>query len=214
MPINAESINKAIKTVRESKSKRKFKQSVDMAVNFKDLDMSKPESKINLEVVLPHPGSKPVKVCAFAFGDTAVRAKQAGVDRVVERDEIEKLGGDKKKAKKLANDYDFFIARSDLMSLIGKNLGPVLGPRGKMPSAVSPTADLKPVVERARRLAKVRVGRLPTVGVRVGTEEMKDEEIADNVRAVIEALTGKLERGERNIKSVYLKTTMGPPVKL
>jgi large subunit ribosomal protein L1 len=124
------------------------------------------------------------------------------------------MGGDKKKAKKLANDFDFFIARSDLMSLIGKNLGPVLGPRGKMPSAVSPTVDLKAIVERARHLAKVRVGRLPTVGVRVGTEEMKDEEIADNVRAVIEALTGKLERGERNIKSVYLKTTMGPPVKL
>lgn len=215
MPRDTEAINKAIKTVREStKKKRKFKQSIDMAVNFKDLDMSKPESKINLEVVLPHPSPKPIKVCAFAFGDTALRAKQAGVDRVVEREEIEKLGGDKKQARKLASGFDFFIARSDLMSLIGKNLGPVLGPRGKMPTPVSPTVDLKPIVERTRRLAKVRVGRLPTIGVRVGTEDMKDEDIADNIRAVIEALTGKLERGDRNIKSVYLKTTMGPPVKL
>lgn len=214
MPIDAESISKAVKKVRESKKKKKFKQSIDLAISLKDIDTSKPESKINLEVVLPHPGPKPVKICAFAYGDTAIRAKQAGVDRVVERDEIEKLGADKKMAKKLANGYDFFIARSDLMSLIGKNLGPVLGPRGKMPAPVSPTGDLKPIIERTRRLAKVKVSRLPTAGVRVGTEDMKDEEIADNIRTVIEALTGKLERGERNIKSIYLKTTMGPPVKL
>lgn len=214
MPIDAESISKAVKKVRESKKKKKFKQSIDLAINLKDIDTSKPESKINVEVVLPHPSPKPVKICAFAYGDTAVRAKQAGVDRVVERDEIEKLGADRKTAKKLANGYDFFIARSDLMSLIGKNLGPVLGPRGKMPTPVSPTGDLKPIIERTRRLARVKVSRLPNAGVRIGTEDMKDEEIADNIRAVIEALTGKLERGERNIKSVYLKTTMGPPVKL
>jgi large subunit ribosomal protein L1 len=214
LPIDAEAINKAVKKVRESKQKRKFKQSIDLAINLRDVDMSKPEAKINLEVVLPHPSPKPVKICAFAFGDTALRAKQAGVDKVVEREEIEKLGGDKKAAKKLANGYDFFIARSDLMALIGKNLGPVLGPRGKMPAPVSPTADLKPVIERVRRLAKVKVGRLPTAGVRVGTEEMKDEDVSENIRAVMEALTGKLERGERNIKSVYLKTTMGSPVKV
>jgi large subunit ribosomal protein L1 len=212
--IDKEAINKAIKKVRESATKRKFKQSVDLTINLKDVDPSKPESKINLEVPLPKQVPKPVKICALAYGDTALRAKEGGVDRVVEREEIEALGADKKKARKLASQFDFFLARSDLMSLIGKNLGPVLGPRGKMPTPVAPTANLAPVIERLKRVVKLKVGRIPSLHLRVGTETMKDEEIAENVQAVLDALTGKLERGDRNIRSVYLKTTMGPSVKL
>jgi large subunit ribosomal protein L1 len=212
--LDKEAIGKAIKKVRESSTKRKFKQSVDMTINLKDVDPSKPESKINLEVPLPKPVPKPVKICALAYGDTALRAKEGGVNRVVEREEIESLGGDRKKARKLASQYDFFIARSDLMSLIGKNLGPVLGPRGKMPTPVAPTANLAPVIDRLKRVVKLKVSRVPSLHLRVGTETMKDEEITENVQAVLDALTAKLERGDRNIRSVYLKTTMGPAVKV
>ena len=212
--LDKEAINKALKKVRETSTKRKFKQSVDMTVNLKDIDPSKPDSKINLEVPLPKPVPKPVRICALVYGDTAVRAKEGGVNKVVERDEIEALGADKKKARKLASQFDFFIARSDLMSLIGKNLGPVLGPRGKMPTPVAPTANLAPVIERLKRVVKLKVSRVPSLHLRVGTETMKDEEIAENVQAVLDALTGKLERGDRNIRSVYLKTTMGPSVKV
>ena len=212
--LDKEAINKALKKVRETSTKRKFKQSVDMTVNLKDIDPSKPDSKINLEVPLPKPVPKPVRICALVYGDTAVRAKEGGVNKVVERDEIEALGADKKKARKLASQFDFFIARSDLMSLIGKNLGPVLGPRGKMPTPVAPTANLAPVIERLKRVVKLKVSRVPSLHLRVGTETMKDEEIAENVQAVLDALMGKLERGDRNIRSVYLKTTMGPSVKV
>jgi large subunit ribosomal protein L1 len=212
--LDKEAIGKAIKKVRETSTKRKFKQSVDMTINLKDVDPSKPDSKINLEVPLPKPVPKPVKICALAYGDTALRAKEGGVNKVVEREEIEALGSDRKKARKLASQFDFFIARSDLMSLIGKNLGPVLGPRGKMPTPVAPTANLAPVIERLKRVVKLKVSRVPSLHLRVGTETMKDEEIAENVQAVLEALTGKLERGDRNIRSVYLKTTMGPSVKV
>jgi large subunit ribosomal protein L1 len=212
--LDKEAINKAMKKVRETSTKRKFKQSVDMTINLKDVDPSKPDSKINLEVPLPRPVPKPVRICALAYGDTALRAKEGGVNKVVERDEIEALGGDKKKARKLASQFDFFIARSDLMSLIGKNLGPVLGPRGKMPTPVAPTANLAPVIERLKRVVKLKVSRVPSLHLRVGTETMKDEEIVENVQAVLDALTSKLERGDRNIRSVYLKTTMGPSVKV
>jgi large subunit ribosomal protein L1 len=212
--LDKEAINKALEKVRETSTKRKFKQSVDMTVNLKDIDPTKPDSKINLEVPLPKPVPKPVRICALAYGDTALRAKEGGVNRVVERDEIEALGADKKKARKLASQFDFFIARSDLMSLIGKNLGPVLGPRGKMPTPVAPTANLSPVIERLKRVVKLKVSRVPSLHLRVGTETMKDEEIAENVQAVLDALTGKLERGDRNIRSVYLKTTMGPAVRV
>jgi large subunit ribosomal protein L1 len=214
LPFDKEAIAKAVKKVRESSGKRKFKQSIDLAINLRDVDPSKPESKINLEVSLPKPVPKAVKICALVYGDTAVRAKEGGVNRVVEREEIESLGADKKKAKKLASEFDFFIARADLMPLIGKNLGPVLGPRGKMPTPVNPTANLAPVIERLKRVVKVKVGRQTIALMRVGTENMKDEDIVENVQAVVEALAAKLERGDKNIRSMYLKTTMGPSIKV
>ncbi len=214
MPFDKEAIAKAVKKVRETSGKRKFKQSIDLAINLKDIDPSKPESKINLEVTLPKPVPKTVKICALVYGDTAVRAKEGGVNRVVEREEIEALGADKKKAKKLASEFDFFIARADLMPLIGKNLGPVLGPRGKMPTAVTATANLAPVIERLKRVVKVKIGRQTTALMRIGTETMKDEDVVENVQAVVDALIAKLERGDRNIRSIYLKTTMGSSVKV
>lgn len=214
MPFDKEAIAKTVKKVKESAGKRKFKQSIDLAINLRDIDPSKPDSKINLEVTLPKPVPKAVKICALVYGDTAVRAKEGGVNRVVEREEIEALGTDKKRAKKLASEFDFFIARADLMPLIGKNLGPVLGPRGKMPTAVNPTANLAPVIERLKRLVKVKVGRQTIALMRVGTETMKDEDIVENVQAVVEALSAKLERGDKNIRSMYLKTTMGPSIKV
>jgi large subunit ribosomal protein L1 len=214
LPFDKEAIAKTVKKVKESAGKRKFKQSIDLAINLRDIDPSKPDSKINLEVTLPKPVPKAVKICALVYGDTAVRAKEGGVNRVVEREEIEALGTDKKRAKKLASEFDFFIARADLMPLIGKNLGPVLGPRGKMPTAVNPTANLAPVIERLKRLVKVKVGRQTIALMRVGTETMKDEDIVENVQAVVEALSAKLERGDKNIRSMYLKTTMGPSIKV
>ena len=214
MPFDKEAIAKSVKKVRESSGKRKFKQSIDLAINLRDVDPSKPESKINLEVTLPKPVPKAVKICALVYGDTAVRAKEGGVNRIVEREEIEALGADKKKAKKLASEFDFFIARADLMPLIGKNLGPVLGPRGKMPTPVNPTANLAPVIERLKRVVKIKIGRQIIALMRVGTETMKDEDIVENVQAVVEALAAKLERGDKNIRSMYLKTTMGPSIKV
>jgi large subunit ribosomal protein L1 len=214
LPFDKETIARTVKKVRESSGKRKFKQSIDLAINLRDVDPSKPESKINLEVTLPKPVPKAVKICALVYGDTAVRAKEGGVNRVVEREEIEALGADKKKAKKLASEFDFFIARADLMPLVGKNLGPVLGPRGKMPTPVNPTANLAPIIERLKRVVKVKVGRQTIALMRVGTETMKDEDIVENVQAIVEALTAKLERGDKNIRSMYLKTTMGPSIKV
>jgi len=214
LPFDKEAIAKTVKKVKESSGKRKFKQSIDLAINLRDVDPSKPESKINLEVTLPKPVPKQVKICALVYGDTAVRAKEGGVNRVVEREEIEALGSDKKKAKKLASEFDFFIARADLMPLIGKNLGPVLGPRGKMPTPVNPTANLAPVIERLKRIVKVKIGKQTIALMRVGTETMKDEDIVENVQAVIEALVAKLERGDKNIRSIYLKTTMGSSIKV
>ena len=213
MPIAAESVLKALKEMRERTKKRNFVQSVELIVNLRDIDLRRPEERIQEFVELPHPPNKEVKVCVFATGDLALRAREAGVD-VLGREELEALAGNKAEQKRLANKYDFFIAEATLMPLVGKILGPVLAPRGKMPTPIPPTADISREVERRRRMVQLRARKEPVVQCRVGTEDMKDEELAENIQAVITRLEARLKRGMKNIASIYVKETMGPAVKV
>jgi len=212
MPIDIKKIIEAVKEAKEKAKERKFKESIDLSISFKNLDLKKPENRISTEITLPHPINKPVKVCVIASGDLEVRAKNEGIDSVLSRTDLEKFLSDRKAAKKLAKQFDFFLAQVDLMPLVGRSLGPVLGPRGKMPKPIPPTADVKSLVEQYRRTVRIRMRNNPVIHVRVGTKDMEDEKIAENIKTVLEFLLEKLEKGIQNIKSIYVKTTMGPPV--
>lgn len=214
MPIAREKLLDAIKRVRESSEKRNFVQSIDLTINFKDLDLKKPENRINEEVVLPHGTGKPRRVAFFADGELARKAREAGVDLLLTRDDIDELQKNRKRAKEIANNYDIFLAQADLMPLIGKQLGPILGPRGKIPKPIPPTADPAPFIERGRRTVRLRTREQPTIHVPIGSETMNDEQLADNAQAVLEVLEHRLERGLHQVGSLYLKTTMGKPVKI
>jgi len=213
MPIDEEKLLQALKVLRAKTRPRNFRQSVELLVNLRDIDLRKPENRIRELVELPHGLGKEAKVCVIASGDAALRAKRAGLD-VLEREELEALAGDKKRQKKLAEEYDFFVAEAPLMPLVGRVMGAVLGPRGKMPTPVPPTADFKPVVERLKRTVRVVAWKAPHVYCKVGTEDMDDKALAENINAVIKALEDKLPRGLKNIKSVYVKMTMGPAVEV
>ncbi|MEM1607034.1 MAG: 50S ribosomal protein L1, partial [Candidatus Bathyarchaeia archaeon] len=131
-----------------------------------------------------------------------------------EREEIESLMGDKKRQRQIAKRFDSFIATAPLMPLVGRVFGAILGPRGKMPTPVPPTVDIEREVERHRRLVMVRTRGQPVLSCRVGTEDMSDDELIDNIEAVLSRIEGKLKRGIKNIASIYIKATMGPPVKV
>ena len=181
---------------------------------MRDIDPKKPEGKIQEAVELPYPVGKLGKICVIASGELALKARKAGADLVIERNELEPLGGDKKKQKELVDAYDAFIAEAPLMPLIGKVLGATLGPKGKMPTPVPPNANIAAEIEKRRKTVQVRLRGQPVLQCIVGTEEMGDKEIAENVMAVIRKIEGKLKRGVKNIRSISLKTTMGAPVKI
>jgi large subunit ribosomal protein L1 len=143
-----------------------------------------------------------------------MKARRANADRVIERAELEALAGKKRDLRKMANDYDFFIAEAPLMPLVGRTLGPVLGPRGKMPIPVPPTADIAALIEKHRKTIVLRLRNQPILQCRVGMENMKDEELTDNIQAILRILEGKLKKGMKNIKLAYLKMAMGEPVKV
>ncbi len=213
MAINPETVTKAVQEAKKNSKDRKFTQSIDLTINLKELDMTKPENRIDEELVLPHGTGKPVKVGVIAEGELALQSKNIA-DVVIRKDELKELTKDKKKAKKLANDIDFFVAQIDLMPLIGKSIGPILGPRGKMPKPIPHNAPVKSIVERLKKTMKIKTKDQPVIKVLAGTEEMDSEKLVENIDAILKFVERKLERGQSNMKSIYIKTTMGQSIKL
>ena len=214
MPLPKESLLSAVEEMKKNSPKRKFKQAVDLVIRLKDVDLKKQDHRISETVMLPNRPEKPVKVCFIATGDLAVRAKKGGADLVLGRDDLDTLGKEKRQARKIAGEYDQFVSEAPLMPLVGKTLGPVLGPRGKMPTPVPPSAGVEDVLDKQRRTVRIRVRDQPIVQCRVGTEDMPSEKLVENIQAVMTAIEGKLERGLANIGSVMVKATMGSPVKV
>ena len=203
----------AVKKALEHSPKRNFVQTVDLSINLKDVDMSIPKNRIQEDIILPHGRGKPVKVCVFGSGEMVVKARDVA-DRVVSVEELGTIADDKKQAKKMANEFEYFIAEAPLMPTIGKRLGIVLGPRGKMPKPIPPGADPKPMIENLRRSISVRSRDRLTFHTAVGTTDMTPEDIADNIELIFKRLGQKLEKGTMNIRSAFVKTTMGPSEKV
>jgi large subunit ribosomal protein L1 len=197
------------KILEESKKlNRKFKQNIDVVINLKNLDLNNPKNRIEEEIVLPHGRGNEAKIALFASGDLAVKSKKH-VDLLIKPEEIGDLSKDKKKFKKIAQEHDFFIAEAPLMPTIGKSLGTVLGPRGKMPKPVPPTADLSGIVKNLRKTIKVRSKSSKTFHTVAGNADMSKDHITENVDVILKRVEGALERGRMNLGSVYIKTTMG-----
>ncbi len=214
MPLDQKTMLAAIKEAKEKSDKRNFVQSVELVLSLQDIDMKSSEGKIQEIIELPFSSEKSNKICVIASGELALKARKANADVVIERAKLEGLAGKKRELRKIANEYDFFIAEAPLMPLVGKILGSALGPRGKMPLPVPPTADIASLMEKHHKTVVLRMRNQPILQCRVGTESMKDEEIAENVQAVLRAIEGKLKRGMKNIKFAYIKTSMGTPVKI
>ncbi|MDI6805220.1 MAG: 50S ribosomal protein L1 [Candidatus Bathyarchaeia archaeon] len=214
MPLDQKIILNAVKEAKEKSKKRNFNQSIELVLSLKDIDMKSPEGKIQEIIELPYSPEKTNKICVIATGELALKARKANADLVMEKAELEGLAGNKRELRKIANNYDFFIAEAPLMPTVGKVLGPVLGPRGKMPIPVPLTVDIASLIEKHRKTVILRMRNQPILQCRVGTENMKEEEIAENIQTILRALEAKLKRGMKNIKSTYIKTSMGEPVKI
>ncbi|RLI29239.1 50S ribosomal protein L1 [Candidatus Bathyarchaeota archaeon] len=210
MSFELRNLTEVIEEVKKSCKGRGFKQSIELIVNLRDLDLRRPENRIIGLMELPHPPNKPVKVCVFASGELYTKAKKLGVDLILTRDDLERIAKDKRQAKKIAKNHDFFVAEASLMPLIGRMWGVYLGPRGKMPTPVPPTADIESILERLRRTVRIRVRNQPVVQLRVGTEDMDSKQIAENINAALNWIIDRLPKGLTNIKDVYLKGTMTP----
>lgn len=204
------------KSLEEAISKsptRKFEESIEMALNLKDVDLSNPKNRINQEIVLPNGRGRAVKIGLISGNEMAAKAKGV-VDKFISADELDKMADDKKNAKKMVNDIDFFLAETALMARVGKILGGIMGPRGKVPRPLPPNADPVPVINNLRKSVKARSKERPVVHVPIGTRSMEVDKVAQNAMEVLNRIESKLEKGEENIRTVFVKTTMGPAIKV
>ena len=202
-------IRTALTNALEAAPKRGFTESVDLSFTIKDVDLKNPSNRIQEEIRLPKGRGKDVTIAMFATGEATSKASAGGIN-VIDPATIEDLGGDKMRAKKIANSHDFFLSEVPHMGLVGRYLGVVLGPRGKMPRPVPPTLDPAVLATGLRNTVTVRSRDRITFHTTIGTVEQSIDDLLENAMAVVNRVFGRLERGVGNIRSMTIKTTMGP----
>jgi large subunit ribosomal protein L1 len=209
-----EDILKAIEELKKQ-PKRKFSQTYDLVINLKNLVIK--QNPLDFFVTLHYPKGKKVKVAAFVdqlLADDATK----NCDLVINDKDFDKYK-DPKKLKKLAEEYDYFIAQANLMPKVAATFGKVLGIRGKMPNpklgcVVPPNANLEPLVKKLNSTVRLVAKKATNLQCIAGKENQDDNQIVDNILTIYQTVLKNVPNETQNIKNIYLKFTMGKPVKI
>ena len=179
--------------IQENKGKRKFSQSVELAINFVGFDTNKQDNRINLEIKMPNPKGKSHEVIVFADDQNIVNKAKAAGAKIIPGADIASITNDKIKMNQLLNSE--LLAQPSLMPQIARALGQFLGPRNKMPRPLMGADINKAVEETARSVFLRSKGKyLPTVHCMVATESMDVNAIAANIDEVVNAVIKKVGR--------------------
>jgi large subunit ribosomal protein L1 len=201
-----------IKQARDGLNKRHFTQSAELTLILKDIDVKKGFS-LNEVVSLPHKSNDESTICLIGSGDLAMRARKVGIATIMEPQELDRLGTNKREARKLVRKHDFFLSDTSLMSSVGRSIGQFLGPKGKMPTPLPYGAPLESIVSRFQGSIRLRIKNQLSVSAKVGDENMDDSSLVNNASVVVSALEKRLPQGEKNIRGAVFKFTMSKPAK-
>jgi len=210
--ITESQIAQMISEAKKSTKARKFKQSVELIMVFRDVDVKKGFA-ISETVQLPRKMNQSAAICVIASGDLGIKAKSANADMVIDSAQITQMGSNKRESRKLINGYDFFLADTSVMANVGKTLGQFMGPRGKMPTPLPFNAPIDSILERFRSSIRVKLKNSLSLACKIGDETMSDEDLLANANAVISTVEKKLPSGDKNIKKIMIKTSMGKIIK-
>ncbi|MFH1971982.1 MAG: 50S ribosomal protein L1 [archaeon] len=208
-----DTILKAIKSIKEQSKKRNFSQSYDLIINLRNLNLKKPEEKVDLFVTLPHTRGKKTKICGL-FGPELYNEGKENCDKLIQKEEFANLK--KRDVKNLEKEYDFFLGQANIMPDIAKTFGRTLGAKGKMPNPkagciIPPKAQLKPIITKLQKVVRITTKNELVIKCQIGTETMKDEEVVENILAIYNSVINFVPLHDQNIRNVFLKLTMGKP---
>ena len=202
---------------------RKFDETIDLILNLKDLNLNDPKQRIDKEIVLPNnivTSDKP-NVCVIASDEILLEARNLGLD-TIDNDGLVQMNNEEKKVKKkFVKKYDFFIVEDKMMPSVARYLARFLGPLGKMPKPfpsgygiISSPEDLKVAIERYLKIIRIQLKKQLLIQVKIGKKSMEKDRVFENLTAVVDYIADQMPHKYNNIKSMFLKTTMGHPIKI
>ncbi|NVM36338.1 MAG: hypothetical protein HWN81_12140 [Candidatus Lokiarchaeota archaeon] len=202
---------------------RKFDESIDLIINIKDINLNDPKNRIDKEMILSNDvitGDKP-NICVIASDEILLEAKKLGVDTLDSNGLVNLNNEEKKFKKKFAKKYDYFVVEDKMMRDVARYLARFLGPVGKMPKPfptgygiISNPDDLKVAHERYKKVIRIQMKKQPLIFVKIGKKSMDQEKLYENMKTIINYIADQMPHKFNNFKSIYLKSTMGKPVKV
>jgi large subunit ribosomal protein L1 len=192
----------------------KFDSTVELHLRL-GVDPKHADQQVRDTVLLPHGLGKKIRVLAFAEGEAARAALEAGADYIGDDDVIKKIQGG-------WLDFDATVATPEMMGKIGKSgLGRILGTRGLMPNpkagTVVPAGDLARAVKELKAgRVEFRMDRTANLHVPIGKASFEPKMLYDNMAALMEGIKKARPAGAKGvyIRKVFVTTTMGPGIKV
>ena len=210
-------LQKTIKIVRDNSTKRNFKQTIDLIINLKDIDLKKQDNRVDVFSQLHFERGKKIKICGLV-GPELIDSAKENFDTAILVSDFSKYT-DKKVIKKLAKSHDYFVAQANIMPQVATSFGRALGPRGKMPNpkagcVVPPNANLQAVNQKLQKTVRIKIETNPLYQTYIGMEDTDEAQVIDNALTIYNALVHGLPNDIHNIKESFLKFTMGKPFKI
>ncbi len=192
--------------------KRAFNETVELQIGLKNYDPQR-DKRFSGTIKLPNVPKPKMKLCILADAAHIDKAKEIGLDFMSVED-LKKLNKEKKAVKKLAKKYDAFLASEALIKQIPRLLGPGLSKAGKFPTPVSHTDNLEEKVNEIKSTIKFQLKKVLCLGVATGHVSMKEDQLVNNNMLAINFLVSLLKKNWQNVKSLYIKSSMGKPIRL
>jgi large subunit ribosomal protein L1 len=187
----------------------KFNETIEIHIKL-GVDPKKSDQNVRGTVNLPHGTGRVVRVIAFARGDAAKAAQEAGADVVGEADLVERVKGG-------FTDFDVAVATPDMMPAIGKELGRILAQKMPNPKAGTVSPNIGQAV-RDIKAGKVeyRLDKTGIVHTIVGKANFEDKQLTENFGALLDAIVRAKPSASKGtyLRSITLTSTMGPGVKV
>ena len=202
---------------------RKFDESIDLIINIKDINLNDPKNRIEKEIILSNDiitNDKP-NICVIASDEILLEAKKLEID-TIDLNGLVKLNNEEKKSKKkFAKRYEYFVVEDKMMRDVARYLARFLGPVGKMPKPfptgygiISSPEDLKVAYERYKRIIRIQMKKQPIIFAKIGKKSMDIEKLYENMKTVVNFIAEQMPHKFNNFRSMYLKSTMGKPIKV
>merc|ERR1712061_935339 len=191
---------------------RNFLESVELQVMLKNYDTQK-DKRFSGTVKLPNIARPKFTVCVLGNQAHIDEAKKFGIPHM-SVDDLKKLNKDKKLVKKLAKKYDAFLASDALIRQIPRLLGPGLNKAGRFPAILAQGDDMVAKIDEMKMTIKFQMKKVLCLAIAVGNVEMSDDQLAQNINMSINFLVSLLKKQWQNVRSLHIKTTMGPAIRL